>query len=174
MAPTRESAASTDMKNPISTSLCVLSAVFLVWIAFFGPGTHWTGRFVKNVRVRVVRLPDHTPVAGATVLVLTHETFEQIWALDRPSRLEAMEAAQVSRFTGLTDSDGRVVLRAQFPAGGSSALFMNHGSYVIRGQIGVVTDTDIVFQRSLADMIPVECRSLGDDLPEIELTLAAD
>ncbi len=85
-----------------------------------------------------------------------------------------MEAAQVSRFTGLTDSNGRVELRAQLPAGGRSAPFMNHGGYGIRGQIGVVTDTDIVLQRNLADMIPEKRRSLGDDLPEIELTLAAD
>lgn len=162
------------MKNPISTSLCVLSVVLLVWIAFFGPGMTWTGGVMKEVRVRVVRLPDHTPVAGARVLLLTHETFEQIWALDRTSRSEVMEAAQVSRFTGLTDSDGRVVLRAQLPAGGRSALLMNHGGYSIRGQIGVVTDTDIVLQRNLADMIPEKRRSLGNDLPEIELTLAAD
>lgn len=129
---------------------------------------------MKDVRVRVVRLPDHTSVAGARVLILTHETFEQIWSLNSTSRLEVMEAAQASGFTGLTNNDGWVVLRVQLPAGGSSALFMNHGRYNIRGEIGVVTDTNIVLQRRLADVIPVERRSLGDDLPEIELTLAAD
>lgn len=106
-------------------------------------------------------------------MLLIHETFDQVWTLDRGCRLELMQAAQNSRFSGVTDDAGRVTLRGQFQAGGRDSLLMRHGRYGISGQIGVVTDTDILMQQPLESLLPDVQRSLDDELPEIELALDA-
>lgn len=159
------------MKHPVSTILWVLSVGFLCWIAFFGPGMIWVGGTVKNLPVRVVRSSDRQPVAGARVLLLTRETFAQIWALDQPTRSEIISLAQGAKRSGLTDQQGRVTLRGLFPAGGRNSLLLRRGSYGIRGEIGVVTETTILTYTALETLLPDIRRSLGDELPEIELTI---
>ena len=100
-----------------------------------------------------------------------HETFDQFLSLDLAARREWIESAEVSRFSGITDDAGRVTLRGLFPAGGHRSFLVNRGSYGIRGQIGIIRDTEILLQRPLAEIFPSMKRSLDDKLPEIELAI---
>lgn len=105
------------------------------------------------------------------MLLLTHETFAEIWALDQPARSEIISFAHGAKRSGLTDQQGRVTLRGLFPAGGQNSLLLRRGSYGIRGEIGVVTETTILTHAALETLLPDIRRSLGDELPEIELTI---
>lgn len=159
------------MKHPVSNILCALSVMVLVWIAFFGPGMIWDGVIMRDVPVRVVWESDRSPVSGLQVLLLTTNTFEQIWRLPPAERTDVLGMAKNRHFLGVTDSTGRVTLRGQFPAGGHSSLLMRRGHFGITGQIGVITATDILVQVPLAKLLPEARRALTDSLPEIELTL---
>jgi hypothetical protein len=131
----------------------------------------WDGATVEDLRVRVIRSSDRQPVAGARVLLLTHKTFPQIWALDQPTRSEIIASAESAKSSAVTDEQGRATLRGQFRAGGRNSLLMRRGSYGIRGEIGVITATTILTHATLETMLPAIKRSLDDELPEIELTL---
>lgn len=131
----------------------------------------WDGAIMKDLPVRVIRASDRLPVVGVRVLLLTHETFDQIWALKQPMRLEAIAWAQSEGSSGVSDGQGRVTLHGQFPAGGRSSMLMKRGSYGIKGEIGVITETTVLTHVALGTLIPDIHRSLDEKLPEVELTL---
>ncbi len=159
------------MKHPISNILCVLSVGFIGWILFSAPGFNWTGGVMKELPVRVLRSSDRQPVAGVRVLLLARQTFAQLGALELPARAEVIAWAQVAKASGLTDGQGRVTLRGQFPAGGQNSFLIERGTYRLRGEVGVITETSVLAHSALQTMLPDISRSLGDDLPEIELAI---
>jgi len=159
------------MKHFVYMLFWVLLIGILFWIVFLAPGVLWTGGLVKELPVRVVRSSDRQPVAGVGVLLLTRGTFERLWALDQPERSDAITSARNANSFGVTDQEGRVTLCGLFPAGGRNPGLMLGGSYGIRGEIGVITETAILTRAALETILPNIKRSLRDELPEIELTL---
>jgi hypothetical protein len=160
------------MKHPLSTTLTILAVGFLVWIAFFGPGLHWTGAVPKTFTVRVTHVESGTPVQGATVIFFrTRKEAETFAALKGAERFDWLDALTVSQMSGLTSDDGLVSLRGQFGAGGQSSLLWNRGAWRAAGILMIQGKDKSWTTHKLEDLHETEKRSLRQELPLIEVTL---
>ena len=160
------------MKHSISTTLTILAVGFLVWIAFFAPGFYWTGAVPKTFTVRVTQGESRTQVQGATVLFFrTKKEAETFAGMKGAERLDWLDALTVSQMSGLTSGDGRVSLRGQFGAGGQSSLLWNRGAWRAAGILMIESTDKSWTTYKLEDLIEMEKRTLGQEMPLIEVTL---
>lgn len=159
------------MKFGILSTLAVVAVAGLAVIGFFVPTMIWDGAIVRSVTVTVLEGGGHSPVSGATVILMRHGSETYLSALSEQERQSWIADLTHDGMAGTTGADGRVTLRSHFPAGGHSFLFRRAGSYGIAGTLVVARQGIVRYSETLEHLIPAKKRSLNDDLPPISVSL---
>ena len=159
------------MKFGILSTLAVVAVAGLAVIGFFVPTMIWDGAIVRSLTVTVLEGGGHSPVSGATAILMRHGSETDLLALPEQERQSWIADLTHDGMAGTTGADGRVTLRSHFAAGGHSFLFRRTGSYGIAGTLVIARQGVVRYSKSLDDLIPAKKRSLNDELPPISVSL---
>jgi hypothetical protein len=153
------------------STLVVVAVAGLTVIELFFPTMIWDGAIMRSVTITVLESGGHSPVSGATAILMRHGSETDFEALPEQERQAWIADLTHGGMAGTTGADGSVTLRSHFPAGGHSFLFRRTGSYGIAGTLMIARQGVICYSESLEHLIPAKKRSLNDELPPISVSL---